>query len=223
MVFRKLRNLVSRKSTGSCFKKTANTQPSSDDEQLEPTLVCRPRSSPAAVKVHITVVTKIGSKRKRQDKVPAATTATDKSCKRRKQNPEIQGNSDPFELMMNYFDKHFQGIEKKLQQPSNKIAKMEDTFKFKHKWNREQFEFNKKVLQFVQNLSSALNNDDASEASNICDDLRSKLKRRNKLIKMADRSVLVWDSDAEYEVDPIASHSDDGKKIRQAENSETEK
>ena len=44
-----------------------------------------------------------------------------------------------------------------------------------------------------------------------------KLKRRKKLIKMADRSVLGWDTVAEYETDPIASNSDDGKKIRQAE------
>ena len=34
--------------------------------------------------------------------------------------------------MMNYFDKGFEEIEKKLQQPSNKNAKTEDTFKFKH-------------------------------------------------------------------------------------------
>ena len=35
---------------------------------------------------------------------------------------------------------------------------------------------------------------------------------------MADRSVLAWDTVAEYEADPIATDSDDGKKIRQAEN-----
>ena len=35
---------------------------------------------------------------------------------------------------------------------------------------------------------------------------------------MTDRSVLAWDNVAEYEADPIASDSDDGKKIRQAEN-----
>ena len=35
---------------------------------------------------------------------------------------------------------------------------------------------------------------------------------------MADRSVLGWDTVTEYEADPIASDSDDGKKIRQAEN-----
>ena len=35
---------------------------------------------------------------------------------------------------------------------------------------------------------------------------------------MADRSDLGWDTVAEYEADPIDSDSDDGKKIRQAEN-----
>ena len=117
---------------------------------------------------------------------------------------------------MNYFDKHFEGIEKKLQQPSNNIMKMEDTFKFKHKENRIQFEFNQQILQIVENLSSALNNDDTSEANDLCDDLKAKPERRNKLIKMADRSVLGWDTVTEYEADPIASDSDDGKKIRQA-------
>ena len=34
---------------------------------------------------------------------------------------------------------------------------------------------------------------------------------------MADKSVLGWDTVAEYEVAPTTSDSDDGKKIRQAE------
>ena len=119
--------------------------------------------------------------------------------------------------MMNYFDKRFEGIEKKLQQP-NKKAKTEDTFKFKQKGNRIQFEFNQQTLKSVQNISSALNNDDASKANDLCDDLTAKLKRRNKLLKIAHRSVLGWDTVAEYETDPIASDSDDGKKIRQAQN-----
>ena len=120
--------------------------------------------------------------------------------------------------MINYFDKRFDGIEKKLQYPSNKSPKIENTFKFKHKGNRIQFEFNQKILQMVESLSSALNNDDISEANDLCGDLMANLKRRNKLIKMADRSVLGRDTVAEYEADPIASDSDGGKKIRQAEN-----
>ena len=66
---------------------------------------------------------------------------------------------------------------------------------------------------------SALNNDNPSEANDLCDDLTAKLKRRDKLIKMADRSALGWDTVAEYEADPVASDSDDGKKIRPAEKS----
>ena len=63
-----------------------------------------------------------------------------------------------------------------------------------------------------------MNNDDTSKANDLCDDLTAKLKRQNKLIKMADRSVLSWDTVAEYEADPIASDSDDEKKIRKVEN-----
>ena len=175
-------------------------------------MVRRPCCLPTAAEVPVTVVTGKGHKRRRQvseseaDKVPIST-ANDKSGKRRKRNSEIQDSPDPFELMMNYFDKRFEGIEKKLQKPSNKNAKIEGTFKFKHKGNRTQFEFNQQILQIVENLSSVLNYDDTSEANDLCDDLTTKLKLRNKLIKMADRSVLGWDTVAEYEADPIASNS----------------
>ena len=63
-----------------------------------------------------------------------------------------------------------------------------------------------------------MNNDDTSEANDLCDDLTAKLKRRNKVINMADRSVLGWETVAEYEADPIASDLENGKKTRQAEN-----
>ena len=95
---------------------------------------------------------------------------------------------------------------------------MEDTFKFKHKGNRIQFEFSQQILQMFGNLSAALNNVDTSKAKDLCDYLTAKLKRRNKLIKMADRSVLGCDTVVDYEADPMASDSCDGKKIKQAKN-----
>ena len=218
MAFRKLRSLVSRQAQAAASKETTNIQPSSDDEQPEPTLVCSPRSSATADEVPITVVTNKGCKRKRQisesegDKGPV-TTANEKGCKRKKQNPEIQYNLDPFDLIINYFDKRFEKKEKKLQQPSIKAMEIEYTFKFKHKGNRVvKYKFNEKILQTVQNLSSTLNNADAREAMDLCDDLTVKLKCRNKMIKMADRSVVDWENVAKCETDPIASDSDDGKK-----------
>ena len=58
--------------------------------------------------------------------------------------------------------------------------------------NKIQFEFNQQILQIVENLLSALNNDDTNKAKGLCGDLTAKLKRRNKSIKMADRSVVGW-------------------------------
>ena len=83
------------------------------------------------------------------------------------------------------------------------------------KYDWVQFEFNRQRI--VQNISSVLKNDDASNANDLCDDLPGKLKPRNKLIKMTDWSALGWETVAKYESDRIASDSDDGKKIKQAE------
>ena len=86
MVFRKLRNLVARQAQAAASKQTANTQPSSDDEQPKPFLSRSPHSSPTPTEVPVTVVTNKGHKRKRQvsesegDEVPVST-ATDNSCK----------------------------------------------------------------------------------------------------------------------------------------------
>ena len=43
----------------------------------------------------------------------AISTATDKRGKRRKQNSGTQDSPNTFKLMMNYFDKRFEGIERK--------------------------------------------------------------------------------------------------------------
>ena len=51
MVFRKLRNLVSRQAHAAASKETANNQPSSDNEQPEPILGRSPCSLPTAAEV----------------------------------------------------------------------------------------------------------------------------------------------------------------------------
>ena len=57
-----------------------------------------------------------------------------------------------------------------------------------------------------------MNNDDTNKAKGLCGDLTAKLKRRNKSIKMADRSVVGWDTVVEYEADPIAKIQSDKPK-----------
>ena len=49
------------------------------------------------------------------------------------------------------------------------------------------------------------------QTNDLCDDLTAKLKHRTKLINMADRSVVDWETVAQYKTDPIIIDSDDGK------------
>ena len=65
MVFRKVQNLVARQTQAATSKETTNNQPSSDDEQPEPSLVCSPCSLLTATEVPLTAVNNKGHKRKR--------------------------------------------------------------------------------------------------------------------------------------------------------------
>ena len=89
---------------------------------------------------------------------------------------------------------------------------------FNKKGTNENLSLMCKFFTIFQNLSSVLNNEDSFKANYLCNNLSVKLKRRNKLIKMADRSIVGWDTVTKYEIDPIASTSGDEKKIRAAEN-----
>ena len=48
-------------------------------------------------------------------------------------------------------------------------------------------------------------------------DVLDKLKKRNKLLVMADRSENGWDMVQEYLTDDLASDSDDAKKMKDAD------
>ena len=60
-----------------------------------------------------------------------------------------------------------------------------------------QYKLTRKFVQF-QNLSSAFNNDDASEVTDFRNELTVKQKHRNKLFKMGDRSVVGWETVPNY-------------------------
>lgn len=78
---------------------------------------------------------------------------------------------------------------------------------FKHKGNKTQRDFNK-LLELMDCLTTMLNNSDISEVSQLVTNILSKLKYRNKLVKIVDMSPVDWNIVQVYEVDSIASNSD---------------
>jgi hypothetical protein len=83
--------------------------------------------------------------------------------------------------------------------------------------NQIQFTFNSEIIVDLQKLKKHISADDFA-STNLISGLILKVKRRNKLIRIADKSPAGWYTVREYESDDLASDSDDEKRIRQAEN-----
>jgi hypothetical protein len=82
---------------------------------------------------------------------------------------------------------------------------------FKYKHNRTQYEFNQKVLDKIETVLEAPDEDERSSALSEGKDL---IYERNKHIKLAEK--FGWETVDCYIDEPLASNSDDEKRIRRA-------
>ncbi|XP_045178604.2 uncharacterized protein LOC123538512 [Mercenaria mercenaria] len=92
-----------------------------------------------------------------------------------------------------------------------------ETPKFKRKSNEEQFKYNSKVAVKLEQASGSLSSQKVDEAKENIIKALDMIKKRQKLVQLADSSELGWRMVAEYETNPIASDSDDEKKMYKAE------
>ena len=109
--------------------------------------------------------------------------------KRKCQDEVTLEPADSLNLMFRYFDKKFEAmqnqIDQKYREPPKKRA-MHNDYSFKSKGNSLQFRFNAGLQYDIQDILDDQNlNGSTVEAINV---IVSKTSKRNKMIKIADRS-----------------------------------
>ena len=98
---------------------------------------------------------------------------------------------------------------------SKKLLNLGSLRKIKSKGNRIQLEFN---ISLLENLEEALDpsNREPIIAKQKIQEAIANLEKRNKLVKLADKSEVGWAIADEYQKDQLASNSEDDRKIRKA-------
>ncbi|XP_052238527.1 uncharacterized protein LOC127849815 [Dreissena polymorpha] len=88
---------------------------------------------------------------------------------------------------------------------------------FKRKSSEEQFKHNAKVNLALEEVESSLSNRNIEETRNKIAEVKAMVAHRQKLIRLADESELGWRFVSEYESNPLASDSEDEKRMYRAE------
>ena len=93
--------------------------------------------------------------------------------------------------MFDYFDKKLQAqINKKMETPAMKYKP--DGHDIKGKGNKDQFDFNTEIFFVIQECQQQISRGNNQDLSANLTSIATKLKNRNKLVKLTNRSPARW-------------------------------
>lgn len=98
-----------------------------------------------------------------------------------------------------------------------KKLKYDDPHHFKKKSNEDQFKFNLKVQDALEEANSSLENKKLDKVKSALEQGEKLLKERQKHILLADKSTYGWATVKEYKQNELADNSEDEKKMYKAE------
>ena len=129
------------------------------------------------------------------------------------------GNSASVDQVFTMF-KDF--LEKKLEDKGKQIEQRskldEEVVQLKFKGNQKQFELKAEldtILESIETESESIE-PNLSQIKKLSQEGRQRIRKRQKLIKIADKSKDGWQVVAEYESDELASGSEDEKRLKKA-------
>jgi hypothetical protein len=121
--------------------------------------------------------------------------------------------NDKFENLKEEFQNSTRSFSSEVKQ-----LREESQYKWKSEANRQQFLFNTEISTDVDQILWAIEHDKVEYCKDLIKETKEKIRKRNKLIKIADTSAEGWNTCKNYQNNPVASDSDDDSKILRAEN-----
>ena len=120
-----------------------------------------------------------------------------------------------FSMFKDFLEKKLEDKGKQIEQRS-KLDK--EVVQLKFKGNQKQFELNAEldaIFESIETESESIE-PNLSQIKKLSQEGRQRIRKRQKLIKIADKSRDGWQVVAEYESDELASGSEDEKRLKKA-------